>query len=365
VSIRHIVHVVGARPNFMKAAPVMDALRHSPHMIQKLLHTGQHYDRLMSSIFFSELGLPDPVANLGVGSGSHAVQTGTIMIRLDEWLDQNPTDLVIVYGDVNSTVAATQVCAKRGIDVAHVEAGLRSFDRTMPEEINRVMTDQVANLLFTPSEDANMNLLNEGIAPTKVHFVGNVMIDSLVRLLPLAMDRWEKTHPDAANDGKFILATLHRPSNVDNANQLSALYQTLCEIADWLPVVFPVHPRTRTLLEHFAHYQPSRRLILVDPVGYLEFIGLQAHAALVLTDSGGVQEETSFLGIPCLTLRENTERPITVSKGTNTLVGTNPVEIKRMVNLILSKDRKASQACIPLWDGRAGVRIADVLAIYG
>ncbi len=360
-----IVHIVGARPNFMKAAPVIDALSR-PGCRQALVHTGQHYDANMSAVFFRQLGLPQPDVNLEVGSGSHAAQTAQIMVRLEELLVQERPDWVLVYGDVNSTVAAALVCAKLLIPVAHVEAGLRSFDRTMPEEVNRLLTDQIADLLFTPSEDGNENLLREGVAPERVHLVGNVMIDTLVRLLPQAEAAWQQA-PDGlqaqvngrAGD-RYALVTLHRPSNVDDPKELARIMGALQKIAESVPVVFPVHPRTRARLSELEAGGRKSDLRLVEPVGYLDFLALQRHATLVITDSGGIQEETTFLGVPCLTVRENTERPVTVTVGTNTLVGRDMDCLLHEVDRILAGAGKRGQIP-PLWDGKAGRRIAEAL----
>ncbi len=356
-----IVHIVGARPNFMKAAPVMAALSAYSGLSQTLVHTGQHYDENMSDIFFRQLGLPRPDVNLGVGSGSHAVQTAQIMVRLEEHLLEDRPDLVLVYGDVNSTMAATLVCAKIYVPVGHVEAGLRSNDRTMPEEINRLVTDQIADLLFTPSRDGDENLLREGVAREKIHFVGNVMIDTLVRLLPRAERLWDELSARYdLPDGAFGLVTLHRPSNVDEPEMLAAIVETLSELAERVPLLFPIHPRTRTRMEAAGFDVSSRRLKLIDPIGYLEFLALQRHAQVVITDSGGIQEETTYLGVPCLTLRENTERPITVTTGTNQLIGRDMALLRREVNRVLEGDAKKGE--IPeLWDGKAGGRIAAIV----
>jgi len=361
-----ILHVVGARPNFMKAAPVIAALATRDDVSQTLVHTGQHYDSSMSDVFFQELGLPHPDINLGVGSGSHAVQTAQVMMRFEGAVLAQRPDLVLVYGDVNSTIAATLVCAKLGIPIGHVEAGLRSFDRTMPEEINRLATDQLADLLFTPSADGDENLLREGVAPEKIHMVGNVMIDTLVRLLPQAEANWpqqraalEHTAP-AWNGDRFALVTLHRPSNVDEPVMLQRIVETLNDIASDISVLFPVHPRTRQRLQSLGLTKHSDQLHLLEPVGYLDFLALQRHATVVITDSGGIQEETTFLGVPCLTVRENTERPVTVTLGTNTLVGRDMDRLRSEVFSILEHGAKRAQIP-PLWDGRAGERIADIL----
>jgi UDP-N-acetylglucosamine 2-epimerase (non-hydrolysing) len=351
----HILHVVGARPNFVKVAPVMRALSARDGITQTLVHTGQHYDAGMSDIFFEQLGIPKPHVNLAVGSGSHAQQTGAIMTRIEPVLLEANPDTVAVYGDVNSTVAAALVCAKLGIRVAHIEAGLRSFDRTMPEEINRVVTDRLADILLTPSEDANANLTREGIDAAKVKCVGNVMIDSLVRMLPYAMQRLPQHLPE-----EFALVTLHRPSNVDNPAVLHSLISALCSISDRVDVLFPVHPRTRARLEGNGFAFRRDRIHLLEPLPYLEFLGLQQRAKVVITDSGGIQEETTYLGIPCLTVRENTERPITVTLGTNTLVGTDTDAMRCELEKILCGKAKRGKRP-PLWDGHTGERIAREL----
>ena len=354
-----ILHVVGARPNFMKAAPVMAALSKRDGVSQVLVHTGQHYDANMSEVFFRQLGIPEPDINLEVGSGSHALQTAKIIMRLEQVLLEGKPDLVLVYGDVNSTVAAALVCAKLQVPLGHVEAGLRCFDRTMPEEINRLLTDQIADLLFTPSIEGDENLLREGIAKEKIYFVGNVMIDTLVHLLPkVAADAHTKTQ---AKFESYVLVTLHRPSNVDDPDMLIKIIQTLNEISNELPVIFPIHPRTRLRIGDCGlRISENGKLNLIAPVGYLEFLSLQKNAAVVVTDSGGIQEETTFLGVPCLTVRENTERPVTVQIGTNILVGQNMEQLKMEVYRIL--DGKAKKGSVPpLWDGKANERIVDVI----
>lgn len=349
----HILHVVGARPNFMKAAPVIHAIKRW-NLKQTLIHTGQHYDTNMSDIFFAQLGMPEPDLNLGVGSGSHAQQTAEIMRQFETVVIDAKPDIVLVYGDVNSTVAAAIVCSKLLIPVAHVEAGLRSFDRTMPEEINRIVTDRLADLLFTPSEDGDVNLEKEGISSERICRVGNVMIDSLIRFLPLA-----KRQSVNGLDGRFALVTLHRPSNVDDNATLKDILGVLLEISDRLAVVFPVHPRTRQRIKEFGI--DASRLHLLEPLPYIEFLGMQCHAAVVITDSGGIQEETTYLGIPCLTIRNNTERPVTVELGTNVLVGQDRGKILIELNKII--DGKAKKGTIPpLWDGHAADRIASVLS---
>lgn len=358
----HIVHIVGARPNFMKAAPVIATLADHEGIEQSLVHTGQHYDANMSDIFFQQLGLPEPEANLNVGSGSHAIQTAQIMIRCEEFLLARRPDIVLVYGDVNSTVAAALVCAKLLIRVGHVEAGLRSFDRTMPEEINRLLTDQMADVLFTPSEDGNTNLAHEGIASDKIYLVGNVMVDTLVRLLPLAPENIQRTR--FGIEGAYGLVTLHRPSNVDHPTLLEHIFAALVEISQSIPIIFPVHPRTRQYLKTCSEQHRKSNIHLVEPLGYLDFLALQRQAMLVITDSGGIQEETTFLGIPCLTVRKNTERPVTVTIGTNVLVGQDMEHLKGAVDSILS-GRPKTGAIPPLWDGKASERIAEVLVRLG
>ncbi|HTY64783.1 MAG TPA: UDP-N-acetylglucosamine 2-epimerase (non-hydrolyzing) [Acidobacteriota bacterium] len=348
-----VLHVVGARPNFMKVAPVRAALAERQGVHQVLVHTGQHYDAFMSDIFFRQLDIPEPNFNLGVGSGSHAQQTAEIMMRMEPVILETKPDIVLVYGDVNSTVAAALVCSKLLIPIGHVEAGLRSFDRTMPEEINRVLTDRVADLLFTPSADGDENLLREGVAPEKIHLVGNVMIDTLIRLLPHAGN-------NALAEKSYVLVTLHRPSNVDDSIELTKILEALNEIASGMDVIFPIHPRTRHMMREMNNVSLTPRLRLIEPVGYVEFLGLQRNAALVITDSGGIQEESTYLGVPCLTVRENTERPITVSLGTNLLVGRDMQKLKAETQKILSGKAKTG-TIPPLWDGYAGRRIADVL----
>lgn len=358
-----ILHVVGARPNFMKVAPVHHALRHYSNIGQSLVHTGQHYDVNMSDIFFQQLSIPAPDVNLEIGSASHAQQTAQIMARFEPVVQEQKPDMVLVYGDVNSTVAAALVCAKLLVPVAHVEAGLRSGDRTMPEEINRLVTDQLSDLLFTPSPDGDANLAREGIAAGKVHCVGNVMIDTLVRLQPAvaASTVLDDLHL-APND--YSVLTLHRPSNVDDDRVLGVLLGAILELAERLPVIFPAHPRTRQRLERLGLAVHPARLRLVDPLGYNDFQRLTSQARIVLTDSGGIQEETSYLGIPCLTLRANTERPVTVEMGTNTLVGNDLDLLHARFHAILDGDRSWDRrplGGIPLWDGHAAERIVQVL----
>ena len=352
----HILHVVGARPNFMKAAPVLRALAQSPGVRQTLVHTGQHYDAGMSDIFFRQLGMAEPDVNLAVGSASQAQQTADVLSRFEPVAVERKPDRVLVYGDVNSTLAAALVCAKLTIPVAHVEAGLRSRDRSMPEEINRILTDQLADLLFTPSPDADENLQREGIAPEKIHRVGNVMIDTLVRLLPEAAVAGE-----FAGLGRYVLVTLHRPANVDDLPWLRDMLAALAEVSRDAQVLFPVHPRTaRRLQEANVAAPEGGRLRWLPPLPYLDFLALQRGALAVITDSGGVQEETSYLGVPCLTMRDNTERPITLTEGTNVLVGRDLSRLRRELERVLAQPRTEPRA-IPLWDGRAADRIAKVL----
>ena len=353
-----VMHVVGARPNFMKAAPVYRALS-GKTTEQTLVHTGQHYDALMSDVFFKALEIPNPDESLSVGSGSHAQQTSAIMSRFEPVVLARKPDIVLVYGDVNSTVAAALVCSKLGIRVAHVEAGLRSFDRSMPEEINRLVTDQLADILFTPSADGDDNLAREGVAEEKVFLVGNVMIDTLIRFMPKADEIFPKLKADLSlND--FGLVTLHRPSNVDDELTFVPMLQVLDSLSSELPLIFPVHPRTRQKwAAHLAQCSPN--LQVIEPLGYLEFLALQKNARVVITDSGGIQEETTYLGTPCLTLRENTERPITVTLGTNVLIGRDWELLRNAFHAALDGGRKPP-CRVPLWDGKASERIAEILA---
>lgn len=360
----HILHVVGARPNFMKAAPVLRAL--AAHSVrQTLVHTGQHYDAAMSGVFFQQLEMPAPDCNLEVGSGTHAEQTAKVMLAFEPVLAERKPDLVLVYGDVNSTVAAALVCSKLGVRVAHVEAGLRSGDRTMPEEINRILTDQISDLLFTPSADGNHNLHREGIDDSRVHLVGNVMIDTLLRLLPQT-----ESHFPQGITTPYALVTLHRPSNVDDLPWLGELLATLADLSGRLNIIFPVHPRTRQRFHDLGLSNGDNpQLNLLDPLPYLEFLALQQRAAMVITDSGGIQEETTFLGVPCLTVRENTERPITISRGTNQLVGRDLQQLRRAAGTILENNSaiekkiegKPDPHRVPLWDGHAAERIAEII----
>lgn len=382
-----IMSIVGARPNFMKVASIARAieehngLQRIPPIDHVIVHTGQHYDDQMSMVFFEELGLPKPQMNLDVGSASHAVQTAEIMERFEPVLLEHQPDVVVLVGDVNSTVACSLVASKieypnsqsaisnphlpRKPLIAHVEAGLRSFDRNMPEETNRILTDALSDFLFITEEDASINLLREGIPNEKIHFVGNVMIDTLMAHLEKATPERIgvlKEHSSHIQNG-YGLVTLHRPSNVDVPQNLRVLMDCFKDISSRIPVIFPIHPRTRSNLERLGFYQEgskNSRMILIQPLGYLEFLGLLRSATLVLTDSGGIQEETTFLRIPCITLRKNTERPVTISLGTNYLVGTDPEKIIGTAFAVL--DGKGKKGEIPpLWDGKAGQRIVQIL----
>ena len=336
----------------MKAAPVMSAFLQRSNVVQTLVHTGQHYDKNMSDVFFEQLGIAAPDVNLEVGSGTHAQQAAEVMSRFEPVVIDKKPDLVLVYGDVNSTMATAVVCSKLLIPVGHVEAGLRSFDRTMPEEINRIITDQLADLLFTPSEDGDRNLLREGVSPDKIYRVGNVMIDSLVRLLPVAKKCKANGFPP-----RYALVTLHRPSNVDDSQVLRRILECMIGVSSELGVVFPVHPRTRQRIREFGLETPN--LHLTEPMPYIEFLALQAGAAVVITDSGGIQEETTYLGVPCLTLRHNTERPITEELGTNILVGNDTARLRIELSKILAGNAKRG-TIPPLWDGQASERIAEI-----
>jgi UDP-N-acetylglucosamine 2-epimerase (non-hydrolysing) len=360
-----ILLIAGARPNFMKVAPIYAEMRRRPDMFApKIVHTGQHYDAAMSDAFFDDLGLPTPDIHLGVGSGSHAVQTARIMTEFEPVVLSEQPDWVLVVGDVNSTIACALVCAKLGVKVAHVEAGLRSRDRAMPEEINRLLTDAISDLLFTTSQDADENLKNEGVGAEKVRFVGNVMIDSLMDHLKLAGNSKIREQLDIA-DSDYAVLTLHRPSNVDTKETLSGIVDVLVDISGRLPIIFPVHPRTRAKIDEFELNEriSNSQIRLIEPLGYLDFMRLYSGARLVLTDSGGLQEETTVLGIPCLTLRNNTERPITIEMGTNVLVGTDPGKISEAAFAILDGPHDGQIKNIPpLWDGKAAGRICDELA---
>lgn len=358
--MNRVLSVVGARPNFMKLAPVARALAARDGVEHIVVHTGQHYDVEMSEAFFRDLGIPTPDHNLEVGSASHAQQTGAIMQRIEPVLLEREPDVVLVYGDVNSTVAAALVASKLGIRVGHVEAGLRSRDWSMPEEINRVVTDRLADLLFTPSRDGNENLLAEGVPADRIQFVGNVMIDTLVHALPAAR-KLGASKRFGVHGKPFVAVTLHRPSNVDDPEHLTELLDALTVIAREATVIFPVHPRTRARMEAMNFSSPSGdRLRLIEPIGYLEMLGLVDAAALVVTDSGGLQEETSYLGVPCLTVRENTERPITITHGTNRLVEPRRSALVNAARAALGSGRR-TDVSIERWDGKAAERIADVV----
>ncbi|HET6932814.1 MAG TPA: UDP-N-acetylglucosamine 2-epimerase (non-hydrolyzing) [Candidatus Acidoferrum sp.] len=396
-----ILTIVGARPNFMKVAPIIAAINGHNRRVNDatpetsagasriehvLVHTGQHYDEIMSGSFFSDLNLPKPDVHMGVGSGSHALQTAEIMKKFEEIAMNEKPDAVIVVGDVNSTLACALVASKISFDasgkrpmIAHVEAGLRSFDRTMPEEVNRIVTDHVSDLLFVTEESGLANLTREGIPSEKVHFVGNTMIDSLLtfkskaeassKLDELGLRSKSAQNGDAPKVARYALLTLHRPANVDNRESFENILAGLQELGGDCPIIFPVHPRTRKRIEEFGfnlggcdgtkHSGSSRGIILIDPVGYLDFLCLMKNAWMVLTDSGGIQEETTCLGIPCVTIRENTERPVTVEKGTNILAGTSRDGIRAAIR---AQSQREVQAEIPMhWDGKAAIRIVDVL----
>lgn len=358
----HLTCVVGARPNFMKVAPILAAAAGRPEIDCLLVHTGQHYDERMSTLFFKELGLPQPDVYLGIGSGTHAVQTARVMLAFEETLDAHPTDVVLVVGDVNSTLACALVAAKRGIRVAHVEAGLRSGDRRMPEEINRILTDQISDYLFTTERLADQNLKAEGIPAERIHFVGNVMIDTLLH-------HRERARQSAILDrlgltpGCYAVCTLHRPSNVDTLAAAENTVRALEELARRLPVVLPMHPRTQARLEQFGLLERARgggRVQIVEPLGYLDFLALMDRAQLVFTDSGGIQEETTVLGVPCFTFRENTERPITITEGTNRLIGLDPCRLAAELDDLPAGRSQAGK--IPeFWDGKAAERILAAL----
>ena len=359
-----VIHIVGARPNFVKIGPIIREMERYPgDFEQVLVHTGQHYDYRMSGELFEELELPRPDVNLGVGSGSHAQQTAQIITRFEPVVNKYKPELVIVVGDVNSTLSCALVCCKMNIKVAHVEAGLRSFDRTMPEELNRILTDQISALLFTPSADANQNLIREGIVEEKIHLVGNVMIDTLINFLPKTQEKWYSRKQEMElQEHKFVLVTLHRPSNVDDERTLSEIMNALADISRETTVVFPVHPRTREKLRVIGMLNPGKgQLHLIDPLGYLDFLALEKNAGLVITDSGGVQEETTYLGVPCLTVRPNTERPVTITSGTNRLVESKKEALLAATRDSLKGSETRNKTMPPLWDGEASKRIVHIL----
>jgi UDP-N-acetylglucosamine 2-epimerase (non-hydrolysing) len=359
----NIFVVAGARPNFMKVAPLMNRFSKHPDKFRaRLVHTGQHYDAGMSDVFFKDLDLPQPDRFLGIGSGSHAEQTGKVMIAFEKVCFEERPDLVIVVGDVNSTMACAITAKKLCIPVAHVEAGLRSRDWTMPEEINRIVTDAVSDLLFTPSRDGDQNLLREGVSPEKIHFVGNVMIDSLLAHLSKTEGR-DTPARLGVETGRYATLTLHRPSNVDEPEILAGIIDVLIDLSRELPIIWPLHPRSKKNLESvglLARLEKAPGMILTDPLGYLDMLAVNRHARMIITDSGGLQEEATVLGVPCITLRHNTERPVTVECGCNRVVGNNPAAIRSAVSSALSLNGKGIR--IPeLWDGRAAERIAAVL----
>ncbi len=356
-----IANIVGARPNFMKIAPIHRRMQASSKIEPLLIHTGQHYDEKMSKTFFTELGMPEPDLYLGVGSGTHAEQTAAVMIALEKTFMEQKPDWVLVVGDVNSTIAASLAASKLHIPIAHVEAGLRSFDRQMPEEINRILTDSISDLLFITEQSGIDNLAKEGIPSDKIHMVGNVMIDSLIEHLK-ASEALTVLEENNLEPNGYALVTLHRPSNVDNPEILQQILDTFETVQKDLPIFFPIHPRTRKNLEKFGlldKVEQMQNIQLVDPIGYLAFLRLMSKARLVLTDSGGIQEETTYLGIPCITLRENTERPITVELGTNKLIGVQPDAILKAYQETMNGDQK-QHSIPPLWDGEASKRIVEV-----
>jgi UDP-N-acetylglucosamine 2-epimerase (non-hydrolysing) len=358
-----IALVAGARPNFMKVAPLLRELRKYPKMFRaRLIHTGQHYDAEMSDVFFRDLELPRPDRVLGVGSGSHAEQTAKVMVAFEKICVEERPDLVVVVGDVNSTMACAIAAKKLCIAVAHVEAGLRSWDWTMPEEINRVVTDRISDILFTPSHDANENLFREGISADRIYFVGNVMIDSLLAHLPKT-DSHDALQRFGIEAGNYATLTLHRPSNVDDPEVFRGIVDVMVELSGQLPIVWPVHPRSRKMLERLGLVQriaSSRGMKLTDPVGYSDMLTLNRCARVILTDSGGLQEEATVLGVPCITLRQNTERPVTIEVGANRVVGNHPATIRSTVHAVLKGNGPAIR--IPeLWDGKTAARIVDVL----
>ncbi|MFV2057079.1 MAG: non-hydrolyzing UDP-N-acetylglucosamine 2-epimerase [Thiohalomonadales bacterium] len=369
MTIHKVICVVGARPNFMKISPIMAQFNQTAGIEAKLVHTGQHYDAEMKHSFFEQLGIPEPDVDLEVGSGTHAIQTAEVMKRFEPVLDAERPSAILVVGDVNSTIACSLVAVKKNIPVIHVEAGLRSFDRAMPEEINRILTDQISDKLFTTEQEALVNLCNEGISEDKVHFVGNVMIDTLLKQLkssiPAATTIGELYLSMNIDKTGFALLTLHRPSNVDSRDVLEGLLITIKTISESIPVVFPLHPRTRKQIELFnlGDIIQSANIIVKEPLGYHEMIGLMSRARVVLTDSGGIQEETTALGVPCITMRESTERPITCTQGTNTVVGIDTKKITSVFQDIMQSGGKKGK--IPkYWDGKAAERIIMIIKTW-
>jgi UDP-N-acetylglucosamine 2-epimerase (non-hydrolysing) len=357
-----IMHICGARPNFMKIAPLVDAMVKRPEIESYLVHTGQHYDENMSKLFFDELGIPKPDIDLEVGSASHAAQTAEIMKRFEPVLLEQKPDLVSVVGDVNSTIACALVSTKLGVKVAHVEAGLRSYDRQMPEEVNRVLTDQISDFLFTTEASAEDNLRKEGIGPEKIFFVGNCMIDTLMKNRERALQR-PTLEKFGLEEKGYAVMTLHRPSNVDEAGPLRGIFEAVSEIGQRIPVLFPIHPRTRKMFESFGlapEPEEGKGIRMVEPLGYLDFLCLMARSRMILTDSGGIQEESTVLGVPCLTLRFNTERPVTLTQGTNQLVGNKKEKILEAAGKVFAG--KIQEGRTPdLWDGGAADRITDIV----
>lgn len=354
--MKKIIHVVGARPNFMKMASVFGNLNTYKNLTQIIVHTGQHFDYNMSDVFFKQLNLPQPNINLKINGGTVLNQIGRGILKIEKVLLEHSPDLVCVYGDVNATAVTSIVASKLGMKIAHIEAGLRSFDKTMPEETNRIITDSLSDYFFTPSKDGNINLINEGKTPEQIFFVGNVMIDTLSKFIHYAKDvKFKFKIPE-----KYALVTLHRPSNVDDKNNISDLLSYFNEIGKQYKIIFPVHPRTKVNLD-LAFYKKQKNIIFTEPLSYFEFISLEKNCQYVITDSGGVQEESTFLGVPCFTLRDNTERPVTITEGTNTLAGSDINKLKICLNDFFNG--KIKKGRIPeLWDGNAGKRIANVIA---
>lgn len=361
-----VLCIVGARPNFMKIAPIMDAFGFSETLSAKLIHTGQHYDADMKKAFFDQLGIPEPDVDLEVGSGSHAVQTAEIMKRFEPIVDELKPAAVLVVGDVNSTIACALVASKKEVPVIHVEAGLRSYDRGMPEEINRVLTDQISDYLFTTEKSAEANLAKEGVGASKIFFVGNVMIDTLLKqkekAVPVPETLAQAGYKELKLDNGYALLTLHRPSNVDQPEVLARLLETIAAISKSIPVIFPIHPRTKAKIEQFGlnNILADNEIYTFNPLGYHELLGIMANAKIVLTDSGGIQEETTALGVPCITMRENTERPITVSEGTNTIAGVDSNKIMEIFMDVMETGGKSGR--VPeKWDGNTAHRIVKIL----